>query len=205
MPKDKTENHEKIIVAAYDEFLTYGFNDASMRRIAEACEMSASGLYKHFPSKEEMFAALVEPAYEGLKQRFLEIAEKDINEIDESFTEKSWEESDDSLWVIKYIYDNYQAFKLLVCRSQGTRFENYQHELATLSEKSTLQYMKELKKNGIKVKKLSAKELHLFVTMNVHAIFLIVEHDFTKKEALKYARNLDAYNIAGWEKLFLDK
>ncbi len=98
---------------------------------------------------------------EGLKQRFLEIAEEDISEIDETFTEKSWEESDDSLWVIKYIYDHYQAFKLLVCRSQGTRFENYQHELAILSEKSTLQYMKELKKNGIKVKKLSAKELHL--------------------------------------------
>ncbi len=68
MSKDKTENHEKIIVAAYEEFLTYGFNDASIRRIADACGMSASGLYKHFPSKEEMFAALVEPAYEGLKQ-----------------------------------------------------------------------------------------------------------------------------------------
>ena len=46
MPRDKTENHEKILAAAYDEFLEYGFNDASMRRIADACEMSASGLYK---------------------------------------------------------------------------------------------------------------------------------------------------------------
>ena len=55
------------------------------------------------------------------------------------------------------------------------------------------------------MKNLSAKELRLFVTMNVHAIFLIVEHDFTKKGALNYARKLDAYNIAGWEKLFLDK
>ena len=51
MPRDKTENHEKIIESAFAEFLEYGFKDVSMRRIAEACGMSASGLYKHFPSK----------------------------------------------------------------------------------------------------------------------------------------------------------
>ncbi|MCR4585564.1 MAG: TetR/AcrR family transcriptional regulator [Lachnospiraceae bacterium] len=203
MPKDKTENHEKILSAAYDEFLKYGFTDASMRRIADACDMSASGLYKHFLSKEEMFAALVEPAYEGLKQAFLDIAERDIREVDGSFSGSEWEESDDSLWVIRYIYDHYQAFKLLVCRSQGTRFEDYEHELATLSERSTKRYMKELKKNGIGVKKIPAEELHILVTMNVHAVFLTVKHDLTRKEAIRYAKHLDEYNIAGWEKIFL--
>lgn len=59
MPKDKTENHEKIISSARKEFMTYSFKDASMRRIAADAGMSASGLYKHFPSKEDMFAALV--------------------------------------------------------------------------------------------------------------------------------------------------
>ena len=66
MVRDKTGHHEQIIAAARDEFMTYGFADASMRRIASAAGMSAAGLYKHFPSKEEMFAALVEPACQGL-------------------------------------------------------------------------------------------------------------------------------------------
>ena len=48
MPRDKTVNHEKIMDAAYREFLEYGFQDASMRRIASECGMSASGLYKHY-------------------------------------------------------------------------------------------------------------------------------------------------------------
>ena len=64
MPKDKTENHKKIIVAAQKEFIVHGFKNASLRRIASEAGMSASGLYKHFSSKEEMFAALVEPAYD---------------------------------------------------------------------------------------------------------------------------------------------
>ena len=62
MIRDKTSHHEKTIAIAWDEFLAYGFADASMQRIADAAGMSAAGLYKHFPSKKEMFAALVEPA-----------------------------------------------------------------------------------------------------------------------------------------------
>ena len=60
MPIDKTANHEKIVAAAKKEFLTYGFTDASMRHIAEEAGMSASGLYKHFASKEEIWNALLD-------------------------------------------------------------------------------------------------------------------------------------------------
>lgn len=204
MPRNKTENHEKIVAAAYEEFLKYGFTEASMRRIADACNMSASGLYKHFPSKEEMFAALVEPAYEGLKKSFFQIAEHDIGAIDDSFTKEVWEENEETVWVINHIYEHYRAFRLLACRSQGTRFENFVHELALLEEESTMEYMRRLKELGIKVNRISKKELHLFVTTSINTIFLAVEHDLTKKEALRYAKHLNAYNTAGWKKLFLD-
>jgi AcrR family transcriptional regulator len=204
MPRDKTENHEKIVAAAYEEFLKYGFMDASMRRIADACNMSASGLYKHFPSKEEMFAALVEPAYEGLKKTFFQIADQDIGIMENSFHEEAWDENEETVWTIHYIYEHYQAFKLLICKSQGTRFENFTHELVLLEEESTIKYMRKLKKLGIRVNRVPKKELHLFVTTSINAIFLTVEHDFSKKDALLYARHLDAYNTAGWKKLFLD-
>lgn len=44
MPKDKTENHEKIMAAARAEFLKRGYIDASMRRIAADAGMSVAGL-----------------------------------------------------------------------------------------------------------------------------------------------------------------
>ena len=53
MPRDKSAHHEQIIEAAWREFMTYGFADASMRRIAAAAGMSASGLYKHFPARKK--------------------------------------------------------------------------------------------------------------------------------------------------------
>ena len=79
MARDKAGHHEQIMAAAWQEFLTYGFADASMRRIASSTGMSAAGLYKHFPNKEEMFAALVEPAFQGLMALYRqeEAAEKE--------------------------------------------------------------------------------------------------------------------------------
>ncbi len=202
MPKDKSENHEKIINAAYEEFMEYGFADASMRRIASAAGMSASGLYKHFPSKEDMFAALVEPAYNGLKEAYEGMADEEIDSVDESLKDVLWVNSEETSWIMEYIYDNYKAFKLLVCKSQGTRVENYVHEFALLEEENTRRYMNKLKKMGAKINSISDKELHMFFTTCISSIFLAVEHDLSRKEAMKYAKHLDEFNEAGWGELF---
>ena len=92
MPKDKSENHEKIIEEAKKEFLQYGFKDASMRRIANACKMSVAGLYKHFPSKEEMFSFLVQPIVDLFFQSYNNATDNYYNhakKIDTSFLQNS--------------------------------------------------------------------------------------------------------------------
>lgn len=201
MPIDKTANHEKIIAAAKKEFLTYGFTDASMRRIAAAAGMSASGLYKHFASKEEMFSALVEPAYQGLLALFRQEAgdqEQFIGTGDLSV----WEASNDARLAVSYIYDHLDAFRLIICKSQGTKYESFLHDLAVLEEKMTLSFMEMLKKQGVKLNEFSEKELHLLTTTNVNAIFQTVEHDLTREEAIHYADTLDRFFAKAWKEFF---
>ena len=201
MPIDKTANHEKIIAAAKKEFLTYGFTDASMRRIAAAAGMSASGLYKHFASKEEMFSALVEPAYQGLLALFRQEAgdqEQFIGTGDLSV----WETSNDARLAVSYIYDHLDAFRLIICKSQGTKYESFLHDLAVLEEKMTLSFMEMLKKQGVKLNEFNEKELHLLTTTNVNAIFQTVEHDLTREEAIHYADTLDRFFAKAWKEFF---
>ena len=201
MPIDKTANHEKIIAAAKKEFLTYGFTDASMRHIAEEVGMSASGLYKHFASKEEMFSALVEPAYQGLLALFRQEAgdqEQFIGTGDLSV----WETSNDARLAVSYIYDHLDAFRLIICKSQGTKYESFLHDLAVLEEKMTLSFMEMLKKQGVKLNEFNEKELHLLTTTNVNAIFQTVEHDLTREEAIHYADTLDRFFAKAWKEFF---
>jgi len=205
VPRDKTESHEKIKKAALNEFMKYGFENASMRRIAASCGMSASGLYKHFRSKEDMFSELVRPAYEGLVKEVYDNISYDMDSLENSkeLTKDIWDDNEETVMVIKYIYKHYDAFKLIVCKSQGTEYENWIRDIAVLEEESTLKYIRFLKKKyKIKVRNISRNELHLFVITNINAIFQTVVHDFTQKEALRYARHLDAFYVAGWKSLF---
>ncbi len=202
MPRDKSENHEKIIAAAFREFLEYGFQDASMRRIAAECGMSASGLYKHFPSKEDMFAALVDPIIDGLMALYHTIEYEYAEDMERNNRQNLWTDQSETVRMMEYIYDNYDAFRLIICRSQGTRYADFTHEMAQLEEDVTLKYMKALKGKGAPVKTVNKKELHLLVTSSIEAIFEAVAHEFDRKEAMHYAHTLEEFYLPGWKSLF---
>ena len=104
---------------------------------------------------------------------------------------------------MEYIYDHFDEFKLIVCRSQGTKYENFTHDIAKLQEKVTLRYMNELKKRGFTVNDVDEKEFHLLVTASVEAILQTVIHDFTRDEAMHYAHTLEKFYLPGWKSLFV--
>lgn len=56
----KEEKTNQIIQAATTEFLAKGLDAASMHNIAELAEVSKRTLYKYFPSKEELYSALID-------------------------------------------------------------------------------------------------------------------------------------------------
>ncbi len=201
MIRDKTMHHGKIIDAAMAEFLEYGFRDASMRRIAAAAGMSVSGLYKHFESKEEMFSALVDPAYEGLLALFRQETDEQEQVIGTGDL-SGWETGRDAKLAVAYIYDHLDAFRLIICKSQGTKYESFLHDLAVLEEETTLSFMEILKGQGVQIKDFSRKELHLLTTVNVNAVFQTVEHDFTFDEAMHYADTLDHFFSKAWREFF---
>ncbi len=201
MIRNKELHHERIINAAMAEFLEHGFKDASMRRIASAAGMSASGLYKHFSSKEEMFSALVEPAYQGLLSLFRQEA-SDQKKFVGAGDLSAWASGKDARLAVTYIFDHLDAFRLIVCKAQGTKYESFLHDLAVLEEKMTQSFMELLREQGVRINDFDLKELHLLTTVNVNAVFQTVEHDFTLEEALHYADTLDRFFSKAWKEFF---
>jgi len=202
MSRDKTAHHEMIITAARNEFMTYGFADASMRRIAAAAGMSVAGLYKHFANKEEMFAALVEPACQGLMALYRQEETAERAALQDGVLTDKWEEGGEAKLAMTYIYDHLDAFRLLICKSSGTRYESFLHDLAVEEEKTTIALMDILRNNGMPINTVNPEEFHLLVTANVNAIFQAVEHNFTREEAMHYADTLDIFFTRGWQVFF---
>jgi len=146
MPRDKTQSHIRIIDAAKKEFMEYGFMDASLRRIASNANIQVSGLYKHFSNKEEMFASLVDPVVQGFMDCYHMIEDNYYSELDNFDQETMWQEQRGPSKVMEYIYEHFDEFKLIICKSQGTRYDKFTHDVAILEEKVTFSYMNELKK-----------------------------------------------------------
>lgn len=51
---------ERLLVAGIKELENHGFNDFSLRRVANLCNVSCAAPYKHFKNKEELLFALMD-------------------------------------------------------------------------------------------------------------------------------------------------
>ena len=198
MPRDKTESHERIIAAAKAEFLEYGFENASMRRIAANADITASGLYKHFPGKEEMFAHLVQPVLDSFNTLYHQKEQEEQNAIGEIGAAAAFL-NEDAVYAMGFIYDHFDEFKLLVCRSQGTRYEDYAHTLAEMEEESSLKHIEALRRRGDCVPEFDRREFHLLVSSNVEAVLQPIRHDFSREEAMHYAKTINEFFSRGWK------
>ena len=149
-----------------------------------------------------MFSALVEPTIESLMSKYKEFCEQGYEVMKVGDVNRLWNESEsETKWLMSFIYDNFDAFRLIVCCSQGTRYESFVHDMALLEERTTLDYFKRMKKYGMSVKVPSKQEFHMLVTANVSALFEAVIHGFSRKQAMHYAKTLDEFFSAGWKKI----
>lgn len=195
MPRDKSESHKRIIEAAKQEFLTYGYADASLRRIAAAAKIQVGGLYKHFASKDALFESLVEPAILGFYELYHTIETAYMDEA----AANEWENQGEAACVMEYIYSHLDEFKLLILRSEGTRYEDFKHEVAKLDEEATLRFLDKVRENGGHVNYFDSTEFHLLSTAYVESFFQPLIHDLGKDAAMHYAKTLESFYTPAWK------
>jgi AcrR family transcriptional regulator len=80
--RDVDRSRHKIEAAAMRVFTRQGYHGTSMRQIASASGFSIGNLYNHYPTKEDLFVALVRK-YE---ERFAVLRAKALADIDDAFT-----------------------------------------------------------------------------------------------------------------------
>src|SRR3989440_10690026 len=61
--RDREAVRRSILAAAGDLFVREGFQNVSLRKIAERIEYSPAAIYSYFPSKDDIFFALAEEGF----------------------------------------------------------------------------------------------------------------------------------------------
>ena len=200
MPKDKTASHVKVMSAARDEFLEYGYEKASMRRVGQRCGFTAAGLYRHCRDKEDLFDQLVSPAVERINEwmdthlsRYLAAVRDEGN--------LQWQDS----WIDmmrEIIYPHMDEYYMLLTCSSGTKYESFLHDMTQKAQERTLQYLPELREKGLAVREISPMALHLLFSDYVTALFEPVVHRYSPDESMKCLETVEAFFLPGWKTLF---
>ena len=174
-----------IIEAGKKEFLEKGFQGASLRTIAQNAFVTTGAMYGCFKNKEDLFATIVKPCCAAVKCRF--------SLAKDSFFELPADDGgfDCIDWMIDYIYDHYDIFKILICCSQGTKYENFVHDMVEIEVESTLKHAPEIDKSLC----------HMIVSGMFGGIFELIEHDMPREKAKPFVAELRKFNHAGWMKL----
>ena len=85
---------------------------------------------------------------------------------------------------------------------QGSKYENFLHDLTEQQQEQLLKYLPMLKAQGYAVKDIDSKELHLLLSAYTTALFEPVIHNYSLEEALHCLKAVEAFFVPGWKQLF---
>ncbi len=193
---------ERIHIAAKQEFLEKGFRGASLRNIVKTAGVTTGAFYGYFSSKEALFASIVEPLAAAVMGRFM-TAQTDFANLpkEEQPAHMGKESADCVNWMIDYMYDNMEDFKILLCCSEGTSYENFVHSMVEIEVEYTFRYIDVLRSLGNEVLELDRQLCHMIASGMFEGIFEVIRHDMPKERAKVFVEQLQEFYIAGWTKI----
>lgn len=194
---------EKILFYAKQEFLIHGFKDASLRNISAAAGMTTGAIYTYFKDKNALFEAIVDPVYYDLDLIFKKISSS-YYDSDKVISEITLEKSlDDFNLVYDFIYENFEAFKLLVTGAEGSSRADFIHVIVEKEVKHTLAYLEKMFENNyIKRIDLNAAIIRTISESYINAILEPIRYNMSREEALKNLEVWVIFYTGGWQSLF---
>ena len=200
----KAEDTEKnILNTARKHFLKDGFSGASLRNIVKDAGLTTGAFYKYYPTKEALFDALTDPYIEHIYQIYDRIVEDFEKLSAKEQTSNMSDTSGDGIdQMIDYIYEHYDNFRLLLKCGDSGKFETFIHNMVDREMRSSLEYVKKMKEDGIEIPIVGESLMHMIYTGFFSSIFQIIEHDIDKEIAKRNVHKLREFNTGGWERLW---
>jgi TetR/AcrR family transcriptional regulator, cholesterol catabolism regulator len=122
--KEKVE--KRILTAARQEFLKYGFSGSSLRKIAKKAKITTSNIYNYFKNKDEIFIKILSPTIHEIL--FSITIEQNIQYLEMI---KQWDLItiyEKVEFINKYVDSHREELELLLFKSFGSSLENFREE-----------------------------------------------------------------------------
>lgn len=194
---------EKILECAKEEFLAKGYENASLRVIAEKAGYTKGVIYIRYPDKESLYRSLVQPVADGLCDFFQKALEGFSAMPGEKQSAQKASYADDGVsQMVEYIYENFDLFKILLTSGENKIYQEFLHRIIELDIACTTQFIEQTGNDAITSGRLTPELAHLLSCGFYSGFFEIVMHDMPQEKAKEHIRRMRKFYNAGWKTIF---
>ncbi len=202
MSEPERNTLELIHAAAKAEFMEKGFQTASLRNIVKTAGVTTGAFYGYYDSKEELFAALVDPSYEYMMERYRQEHEYFESLPMEKQPEQMGKMSSECMYdLLSFSCEHMDEFYLILKCSEGTKYASMIDDMVELELESTHKYYKVLEQLGAFVPEIDERLEHILATGLIGAFFEMVLHKMPFEDAKVFLQQLNDFYTAGWMKI----
>ena len=193
---------EKLLECAKEEFLKNGYENASLRMIADKADSSKGAIYIRYPDKESLYRAIVQPAAQGL----LEMMSKGYQYFERLPADEQKAQintTTDISGVVDYIYEYFDEFRILLTSGETTIAQEFMHAVVDIDVEGTLQYIEATENDAISSGRLTLDLAHLLSSAFYSGFFEIVVHNMPIEEAKQHISRMSLFYKTGWNTIFI--
>ncbi|MFV0393843.1 MAG: TetR/AcrR family transcriptional regulator [Coprobacillaceae bacterium] len=204
MAKPDTSIDPRILESAKVEFLANGYNGASLKTICANAAVTTGALYKRYSGKAELFEAVVAPMIYDLEEIVNRKRVLNIEEVSNEELIKAWDMDEEyMLWWFQFLYERYDGFILLLCRSEGSSYSNFSHEWVEKMTVYTYEYFLEAYKRGLTTVMIEKSEMHILLSAFWSIIYEPFILSYTWQEMVTHSnlvcKLFNWYKVLGFE------
>ncbi len=201
---EDSQTKERLIESAKAEFMEKGYMKASLRKICAKAGVTTGALYFFFKNKEDLFGAIVSKPFAELIGFMTEHFTEDAHQLSEANTYEHSDGDHDEIaaFLIHHLYSNYDAFMLLLTKSQGSEYENCVDRVVDMIEQAYI-VMAENMALQLPGKRVNRYIMHWFTHMAVDAFIHLLIHEPNEQNALRNMKLIMEYIVRGWMEMIL--
>lgn len=121
MPASYFDTRAALLESGKAEFLRRGFKDASLREICSKAKVTTGALYSNFKDKHDLFCSIVEDDLQAYNEMYDSLLDRAVAHQPPT--------SNGDLYMMEFVTDHRDLFRLLFDCAQGTDYEGFKAEL----------------------------------------------------------------------------
>lgn len=179
----------RILTSAREEFLSLGFERASLKQICEKAGVTTGALYKRYSGKGALFAAVVAETLADLDAVMAEKCAVDPASLSDEALIKAWDMDEAyMLWWFHFLHERRDGFTLLIKCAEGTAYANFQHDWVEKLTGGAYGYYWEAQRRGLTEVDISESQLHILLSAFWTTIYEPFIHGFSWEEIKVHCR-----------------